>query len=41
MGFIYQIKNDINDKIYVGKTTRIEELVFANKNKHKNKSNNR
>lgn len=28
MGFIYQIKNNINDKIYVGKTTRTIEKRF-------------
>ena len=28
MGFIYQIKNDINDKTYVGKTTRTIEKRF-------------
>lgn len=38
MGFIYQIKNNINEKIYVGKTTRTLEARFK---EHKNRVNER
>ena len=38
MGFIYQIKNDINEKIYVGKTIRTLEVRFK---EHKSRINER
>lgn len=36
MGFIYQIKNDVNEKIYIGKTTRTLKIRF---NEHKSRVN--
>lgn len=40
MGFIYQIKNDINDKIYIGKTTRTVQKRFQEHLKRINERNN-